>query len=179
MEPIVLISSVALWILVIFNLLLTFALVNRVNSPAKTSVDMLPVGELVPNLTVETLDGQVKTLRDIQSSRKMEMALVFVSPYCEPCREHMPELDRLYGKAQLAGVELMPISLSDKKTTQDFVDAVKFTSPIVIPFGNETDINTDFKVKGTPSYYLIDIKGRVKQAGYLDKNWRNLVERWS
>lgn len=92
MEPIVLISSVALWILVIFNLLLTFALVNRVNSPAKTSVDMLPVGELVPNLTVETLDGQVKTLRDIQSSRKMEMALVFVSPYCEPCREHMPEL---------------------------------------------------------------------------------------
>ena len=91
MNETVLIGSVALlWVLVLFNLVLTLGLVRRANAnagPQPMEEEGLEAGERAPDFTAETLDGEAVTLATYAGR---DVAFLFMSPFCGPCREKLP-----------------------------------------------------------------------------------------
>jgi len=179
LESILIISSIVLWIVVLFNIFLTLALVRRLNSPEQYPRHMpetLEIGTDAPDFVVETLSGNVVKRENLNSN---EIAMVFVSPDCSACHEHLPKLQELYPKAKLSGVELMVISISDTGQTNTYAKELDFTAPI---YSAKRDINSlakDYKVPGTPSYYIIDRNSKIKAGGFFDDSWDQAVREWS
>jgi peroxiredoxin len=175
MESLLLISSVSLWLVVGFNLLLTIAVIRRQQKTAKRP-EMLPVGAEAPPFTAETTTGEKVTLADFNGEG--QLALVFVSPTCTPCLKKIPFFNNLYPAARRAGVELILVSDSDREATRSFVAEHEVTLPVLAAPRSANPFLEQYKVMGTPTYYLLDRAHKVKSAGFLDGEWHELTVEW-
>src|SRR5437899_6166907 len=94
METALIVSSGFLWLVVISNVLLTLALVRRLNQMGtpQTPEGGLEAGEAAPDFMAQTLGGATVTLADYAGR---SVALVFLSTTCQPCRDRLPTLEKL------------------------------------------------------------------------------------
>lgn len=74
MSQVIAISSVLLWAVVVFNLLLTFALIRQ-RTTGTTKSDILKAGQPAPDFSAETLLGETVTLSDYAGQ---EVAFLFI-----------------------------------------------------------------------------------------------------
>ena len=112
---------------------------------------MLKIGEISPNFSVKALDGRTVTQSDFVNRSKV---MVFVGPDCPICKEHMPQLQYLYPKAQKSGIELIVISLANAEETELFAKENNFSAPIYSAPKDINSIHKDFKIAGTPQYIV-------------------------
>lgn len=181
MESVLVVSSILLWILVLLNLLLTLALARRLN--ARTSqfgdpfADMpkLELGQPAPDFSAETLDGSQVSLA---SYAGRNVAFVFISPTCSPCREKMPAFNALQPKAKGAGVELVLVSDSGRDETRTFSAEFTTSLPLLIASRTDNPFMKDYKANGTPFYCLVAADGNVQATGFLDDGWEALTKTW-
>jgi peroxiredoxin len=186
MEPVWIVSTVVLWLVVLANLLLTLALVRRMNAnSASAGTDHQPhvglkKGDTAPDFKAHTLLGEPVTLASYTSKHE-PVALLVIGPDCGPCRESLPRYQALYPKALRAGTQLVLVSIGDAASTQVLVEEFKITMPILVATQTENSFFNDYKLRGTPSYYLLDGQGKVQSGGYPNFNggdWKQLVESW-
>lgn len=135
MDNILIINAVVLWVVVITNFLITLVLVRRLTELLELArgaqrPEMIKVGEKAPQMKLVNLTGSIVT--DAQLIGR-EVAMVFISPGCQPCRNVMPELETLYWRTKDIGVEMMIVSLTNSDATQSFVNEIGFDAPIYIP----------------------------------------------
>ena len=170
-------SSVMLWILVLCNLILTLALVRRVNS-GSPSPKGLKEGQPAPNFTAENLRGEIVTLA---TYAQREVVFIFVEPTCGPCREALPSYEAWGPKALQSGVDLVLVSTADAERTHRFVDEFRIKLPVLVAPRDSNPFVNDYQVSGTPSYCLIDKHGKVQSTGSPNLRfgkWRALAEAW-
>jgi peroxiredoxin len=174
-DQILIASSVLLWILILANLLLTLALVRRVNANSSRRTG-LRKGQQAPPFAAETLHGERVTLT---SYLGRELVLVFISAGCGPCHELLQSFEALRRKATNAGVLLALVSLSDRDETMALVDQFSIAEPILIAPGSNP-FKHDYKVTQTPAFYLIDTKGTIQVSGHAaqTREWRAVVASW-
>jgi len=178
------ISSVLLWIVVLLNLLLTFALIRRVNSnPGGRAFPMETggpeVGQEAPPYTAETLDGEVVS-SSIYADRAV--ALLVVSPGCQPCRDAIPSYEALHTKAKSVGVDLALVSIGDVHQTRELFDNVDTHLPLLIASKSYNAFAEDYNIDKTPFYCLINRQGKVAACGLpgtKGSEWRALEQMWS
>jgi len=182
MEPVLVVSSILLWILVLLNLLLTFALARRLNARASqfddpsANIPKLERGQPAPNFSAETLNGSQAALA---SYAGRAVAFIFISPTCGPCREKMPVFNALQPKARRAGVEIVLVSDSDRAETKKFSDDFTTSLPILIAPRVDNPFMADYKANnGTPFYCLVAVDGSVQATGFLDDEWEALAKTW-
>ena len=91
--------------------------------------------EPTPEFTVATPDGKKISLKDF---RGKIVFLNFWASWCEPCREEMPEMEKLYQEFKAKNFVVVAIAVKDRKQdTLDFVKEFKITFPIGLdPEGN-------------------------------------------
>jgi len=182
MEQLLLISSIALWIFSLLHFLITLALIRRQNKAGSADFEnamnlpTLEPGKPAPDFMAETLDGAKKTLEDYVSKN---IAFIFFSSTCKPCRDKLITLDKLQFKAQNAGIELLLVCLDDRLKTQAFMQEIGSSLPVLVaPMENNSFMN-DYKVNVTPSFCLMDQHGNVQLAGVMDSKWDAVVAEWN
>jgi len=168
-----------LWLVVMFNTILIFALVRKVNADQSNSfqstVDQfLSPGEHAPEFTWETLSGNFIEKSDFDDS---QLVLLFVSPTCGPCRELMPDLDKLIVGAQQSGTNLLPISIGEKSSTEEIIQEFNVSTDFALASYSDEAVLA-YQVPGTHSYYVIDREGQITRGGFMDVEWRKLVASW-
>lgn len=178
MEQILIVSSILLWVVVLFNLLLTLALVRRMSNWSATTrdVETLEIGQRAPDFTAETLDGRTVTLADFDGR---PLALVFMSPTCSPCMERLPELEALGPKARRSGVELVLVYKTDLAETRAAVGEHGITLPALAAPETSNPFWQDYMVAGTPFYCVLDEDRKVLSTGLFGPEWRRLTQEWS
>ncbi|QBD75487.1 TlpA family protein disulfide reductase [Ktedonosporobacter rubrisoli] len=184
MEGFLLASTILLWVVVLVNLLLTLALIRRVNTaePVRRSVDMQTgpaVGSQAPDFSANTLDGQQMSL---DSYAGHPTALVFVGPGCQPCHELIPSLKLLAAQAKEAGAELVLVSNGPRDETEKMARDLAIELPILIAPKTENSFLTLYNISMTPSYCSLDEHGVVLGAGHPDPHdahWQELTSGWS
>ena len=182
METLLLMSLAVLWLIVLVNLVLTFALIRKVNaSNARTDtasrVGGLEPGSEAPDFTVQTLTGETVT-RATYAGRSV--AFLFVSAQCQPCRTLLPEIVPLASGAAHAGVDLVLVSRSDQEATRGFIEEMQIHLPVLIAPYDSNPFLKDYQARATPSYCLINEKGKVQSAGYpKGGDWDTLAKSWS
>ena len=120
-----------------------------------------PVNPLkaAPDFTLQDMDGESYKLHDYHGK---VVLINFWATWCPPCRKEMPALEALYKKL---GGETFAVLAVNQWEDPDHVFAytgelnVFPTFPIL--FDPESKISADYGVKGLPTSFLIDKKGRL------------------
>ena len=182
METVLLMSSIVLWLVVLGNLVLTFALIRRVNAGDGRAGQELPsmgleAGTEAPDFTAQMLGGEQVT-RATYLGRSV--AFVFISTHCQPCREILPEIGNLEPGAARAGVDIVLVSKDTQEATSAFVDEMQIHLPVLIAPFDSNPFMKEYKATVTPLYCLVDEQGKVQSAGLPQGGeWKALAESWS
>ena len=126
-------------------------------------VDMLSTGEKVKeqSISLKTLDNKT-----IGLTRNNKTTVVyFFAPWCQICHISISNLQAIYEKNEQINVIAVALDYVDKKEVFEFSSQHQLTFPVAL--GTE-QIKTQFKIKGYPSYYVIDEKNTIiaKSMGY-------------
>lgn len=81
------------------------------------------------------------------------------APWCPPCREEMPSLDRLNAKRRGAGFEVLTLSLDTPARTQRFLQEIR-ASTLRAYTDDKGRAMTVLGVTSVPTTLLIDSRGR-------------------
>jgi len=176
MERWLIANSMLLWIILALNLLLTLALIQRLPGK-KSSQHGLKSGTPAPSFTASTLAGEETTQRSFAGH---DVALLFVSPTCGPCRQMLPDLESLHPEAQRAGTEFVLVSLANAEKTGQLINEFDIRMPVLIAPAESNSLSKDYNISATPSFCLVDRKGIVQAAGILGPSgpWAKLAEGW-
>ncbi len=184
MDDIMVISMILVWVVVGFNLLLTVALVRRVQTPETTKHSAkrehgLPAGTTAPDFTALTLNGE--TVTKATYAGRPTVFLV-VSPTCAPCREELPTYEALRPQAERAGVQLVFVSLEGLDATRQWVEEANIHTPMLIAPNHSNPFRKDYHLPGTPAYCFVDSDGIIQSTGYPTPDqgeWGTLTAAWA
>lgn len=124
---------------------------------------MLTTGEVVApqNILLKTLDDKTIELTNINKTT----VIYFFAPWCQICHASISNLQSIYEKNDHIDVIAVALDYIDKKDVTDFSNQHQLTFPVAL--GSEL-VKAQFKVKGYPSYYVIDEENTIiaKSMGY-------------
>lgn len=130
----------------------------------------LEVGDRAPDFTVTTIDGETLRLSDL---RGQAVLVNFWATWCGPCREEMPEINRVYEDEQDRGFNVVAIDLEEsedqiRRFVDDELGGVSFT----IGLDPDGAITNQYRVTGWPTNYLVDGNGIIvfKRSGNINEN---------
>jgi peroxiredoxin len=193
METVWFIGLIALWGVVLVNLLLTLRVIHWLRAVANIqeqaaeveNLPDLPIGMPAPNFQTETISGEPVGLNDYVGRA---LVLVFVSPYCKDCQREMPMLVELGAVVkERTGIELVLVSDSGTaKHARSWLntireeDELKVDLPILIASRSTTEFMRSYNPRGLAPYFCyIDDQGVVQDRAPLSSaKWRKLKREW-
>lgn len=126
-----------------------------------------------PDFRLRSFDGRVIALSDY---RGKVVILNFWASWCTPCKQEMPNLERVWQEFKDRGVVVLGIDvLDDMEDAAAFLEALKITYPNIFDPGNAR-MNT-YRVTALPTTIFIDrqqrqrarfVGGYLGEAGYAD-----------
>jgi len=111
-----------------------------------------------PQFALKDLKGHTLRLKDL---RGRVVLLNFFATWCAPCRQEIPDLERLYKRFNDQGLEIVGISLDMEGAPllNPFVQHYGISYPVVL---GTREVVVDYGgITGIPTSFLIDRDGRV------------------
>jgi len=136
--------------------------------PMIGDIQMRKIGDTAPAFSLEDLDGKLFELKKAPSG-KVQL-LVFWSIFCEPCKEEMPLIQRLYEQYKEKGFDVLAIAMDGepmRKSIQGLIRQKGYTFRVFIDklAKDESFVVADpYGVAGTPTLYLVDRTGKILLA---------------
>jgi thiol-disulfide isomerase/thioredoxin len=116
------------------------------------------VGDLAPNFTGTTVDGEIIALSDLKG--KVVLVNVFAS-WCGPCRVEAPHLVEVYNSIDKGGFEFIGLNLQEAPdAVEGFQDEFLIDFPLVLNEGG--DLTNIYSPIGLPTTWFIDQVGVVR-----------------
>ena len=124
-----------------------------------------PVGDF----TLPMPDG--KTFRLSEHHGKM-VFLNFWATWCEPCKEEMPAMERLWRGHKDQGFVMVGVSLdSNPKVVPPFIAQHKLTFPIALD--SKMEVANTYGVRALPTSFIVDREGRMTALALGPRPWDN------
>ncbi|MEK8032194.1 redoxin family protein [Ideonella sp. DXS29W] len=122
-----------------------------------------------PDFTLKTLEGP--NLR-LQEQRGKVVLLNFWATWCGPCREEMPQLNKLFEKYRPLGFTLLGVNIDeDPRNAANVATQLGVKFPVLL----DTDkrISKLYQLSTMPSTVMIDRDGRVR---YVNRGYKSGTE---
>ena len=122
---------------------------------------------LTPDFSVLNAEGKKISLKDF---RGKIVFLNFWASWCEPCREEMPAMERLYQEFKDKNFVVFAVSVKDRRQDAiDFVKELKLSYPVAMdPQGQ---VGLLYGAWGLPTTYLIGPKGEGLARAWGPAEW--------
>lgn len=116
------------------------------------------VGDLAPDFTGTTLDGETVTLSDLRG--KVVLVNIFAS-WCGPCRVEAPHLVEVYNSVDQENFEFIGLNLQEAPgAVEGFRDEFFIEFPLVLNEGG--DLTNIYTPIGLPTTWFIDQDGVIR-----------------
>ncbi len=127
-----------------------------------------------PDFGLPSLAGPMIRLSDHQGK---VILLNFWATWCPPCRAEMPSMEKLYQAYRDHGLVILAISsdVGGKPVVEPYVQERGLTFPILLD--PEAEVFAQYGVRGLPTSYLLDRRGRVFSADVGARDWSGKVAR--
>jgi methylamine dehydrogenase accessory protein MauD len=165
------ISNIVLWVVVLALLLIVLALVRQLGvlheriAPAGALMlnRGLNVGERVPMMDVEALDGRRLRLGAPRPDGKSTL-LVFVSPTCPVCKSLLPIL-KSGRKQEQDWLDVILASDGDREEQRQFV---REQGLLELPYVVSAPLGMTYQVSRLPFAALVDPEGILRARGLVN-----------
>jgi thiol-disulfide isomerase/thioredoxin len=130
--------------------------------PAARASGLLAVGADAPDWKLKDSGGKELSLKSL---RGKVVLLDFWATWCGPCRMAMPAVQRLHDKYKDKPVAILGMNCWEKNKELDpgaWMKQNGFSYPVIV---NSDSAATDYKVRGIPTFYVIDPQGKILFAG--------------
>lgn len=175
MSTVLLVSSILLWGVVLFNLLITFRLIQLAAPDVWAEhAPKLKAGQTAPSFHIQTTDGFEVTLG---SFKNRPVFLTFISLQCLACMQKLPEIQSFSSLANQTGIQPLLICDADQNQAVMMIKEFAIAIPLYIAT-RDNPIWKKYKVSEAPFYCLIDEKGCVQDTGALDSNLETMAKIW-
>jgi peroxiredoxin len=122
-----------------------------------------------PDFTLKTLDGP--NLR-LQEQRGRVVMVNFWATWCGPCRQEMPQLNKLYEKYRGSGFVLLGVNVDDDTRNAASV-AGKLGVKFPVLLDTDKAVSKRYELATMPSTVIIDRDGKVR---YMHRGYRDGFE---
>jgi peroxiredoxin len=137
---------------------------------SKIGINPIKGDKKAPDFFLKDLNGKKVGIK--QFNGKI-IFLSFWATWCSPCKEEMPSLEVLHQKFKEENFVLLTISVDygGLKSVQEFMDKHRYTFPVLLdPKSEALDL---FNVKGIPTTFIIDKKGRMIGRAIGPRDWKS------
>jgi len=112
-----------------------------------------------PDFTLKDVNGQTIHLKDF---RGKSILLNFWATWCEPCKQELPSMQKLYESLNKKGIEVVAISIdrTDQGKVQEYAKQYHLTFPVLLD--PDQKIRKNYYIMGLPTSYLIDASGKLR-----------------
>ena len=123
-----------------------------------------------PHFSLIGLDGRKVEIKDFKGK---VIFLNFWATWCGPCKEEMPSMEVLYQQFKEKGFVFLTISVdyAGLSPVKEFIGKHRYTFPVLID--QECETLDPFEVKGIPTTFIIDKKGRMIGKASGPRNWKS------
>lgn len=130
------------------------------------AIAAMPTTSVVaPDFVLKSQSGQNIRLKELRG----QVVLVnFWATWCGPCRQELPQLDRLQDRYRQAGLRLLAVSVDDDPRK---VEAMRqqLGLKLTVLFDKDKQVADRYDVDAMPATLLIDRDGRVR---YVHRGYR-------
>jgi cytochrome c biogenesis protein CcmG/thiol:disulfide interchange protein DsbE len=114
--------------------------------------------QAAPQFSFSSLEGKTVAMKDLANK---VVVVDFWATWCAPCREEIPQLNKLYSELKGKGFEIVGISMDTDGTdaVKEFARELRIQYPIVM--GDEKDTEAFGGIIGLPTTFIIDRKGNI------------------
>lgn len=122
-----------------------------------------------PDFTLKTLEGP--NLR-LQEQRGKVVLLNFWATWCGPCREEMPQLNKLFEKYKPLGFTLLGVNVDeDSRNAAGVATQLGVKFPVLLD--SDKRVSKLYQLSTMPSTVMIDRDGRVR---FLTRGYKSGTE---
>jgi peroxiredoxin len=139
------------------------------------------MASMAPDFTLRTMNGANTRLQELRGRVVM---VNFWATWCGPCKQEMPQLNRLHEKYSRMGFVLLGVNVDEDPRNAAAV-AAKLGISFPVLLDTDKKVSDQYDLQAMPSTYLIDRDGKVRflHRGYLggyeevyDKQIRELLK---
>ena len=122
-----------------------------------------------PDFTLKSVDGHIVRLAE---QRGTVVLVNFWASWCGPCKQEMPQLNRLYDKYRAAGFTMLGINVDEDMHTATSA-AARLSVHFPVLFDADKQVSRLYDLQSMPATVLIDRDGRVR---FLHRGYREGLE---
>jgi peroxiredoxin len=158
-----------------------FALCGLAGWGVSTAAPAVALASLAPDFTLRSMGGP--NLR-LQEQRGNVVMMNFWATWCGPCRQEIPQLNKLFERYRASGFVLLGVNVDDDaRNAADVATKLGVKFPLLLD--TEKAVSRLYELSTMPSTVLIDRDGKVRYlhrgyvAGYedvYDKQIRELLK---
>ncbi|TFB14104.1 thiol-disulfide oxidoreductase ResA [Filobacillus milosensis] len=146
--------TVILSILVVATILALY-----INAQNKNPI--LEAGDVAPNFMLERLDSNESI--QIDQLKGKGVMVNFWATYCEPCKEEMPYMEKLYKVYKDKGIEIVAVSVDkNKMVIENFYNRYNLSFPLV--HDKKGTVMELYQVVPLPTSYFINPDGTIERV---------------
>ncbi|MGM0445352.1 MAG: TlpA family protein disulfide reductase [Bacillota bacterium] len=137
---------------------------TQTSEPVEQNVETGPeTGLMAPDFTLENLSGKEISLSDF---RGQKVFLNFWASWCPPCKEEMPDIQKLYKEND--DIKVLTVNVQESKDTAfDYMITNNYSFTTLLD--TDGSIGSRYLVRGIPTTVIIDEDGIIlsRQSGAL------------
>lgn len=137
---------------------------------SKIKINPIKGNKKTPDFSLKDLNGKEVEIRQFKGN---VVFLNFWATWCGPCKEEMPGMEVLHKQFKEKNFVLLTISVDYEgiKPVREFMSKQQYTFPVLLdPQGETLDL---FEVKGIPTTFLIDKKGKMVGKAIGPRDWKS------
>ncbi len=117
-----------------------------------------PSGEIAPDFTLETLDGETVSLSDFRGKVVM---VNFWASWCPPCVAELPTIYQFYQSHQADGFVVLAVNAQENRgTVSEFINRNGYTFPVLLdPDSVAAD---EYGIRALPTSFFLDKNGEIQ-----------------
>lgn len=142
---------------------------------SSTNLSAKAISGEAPNFTLKSNSGKNIKLSEL---RGQVVLLNFWASWCGPCRQEMPELDKLYSKYNKLGFTILGVNVEEDATDAlKIIKDDKIRFPIL--FDSENSVSKLYNVVAMPTTVVVGRDGNMR---YLHRAYKpgdiNIYKKW-
>lgn len=135
----------------------------------------LAIGELAPDFTTKTIDGEDYTLSEMETDYTL---IIFWASWCGHCQITLPHIAASGNIFKKANMDVVAVSIdSEKEELDKFLESNNLSMKIICEYkGWDGDIVIDYAVFATPWMIVVDKDLKIVAKPYNEEKLFNFLE---